>query len=330
MNGALSTDGTFITLTTDTQRTHFVVAMDELPQLNSPLEILPDGSLQIELVLPGGARLLLNVCADAAIDAEKAATLLTSIHRARPTVADAGMQAQAGIAPQESQRLGYQMTGWSEQELASVAQRLRRRGINCGVAGNVLTVPLADEAVADTVISSTPIRSNSVVSRYPKKYHPDGRPLRTPHASNQPQTSPTPPPASRVLAPSPSTRGTTIAPTAAQSNSKKWVLAGVATVVAVAIAIGVATAGGDNSTQTPLNQADEAPSTPCSQLSQIVSELRSGLLNPEQAYNDAYAAADVLDSVRWGVVAGSIRGQANSGFPLQSVSMIQGYITQRC
>jgi len=170
VNGTISTDGAFVTLTMGAQRKHFVVAMDDLPLLRSPLTVLPDGSLHVDLVLPGGEPLLLKVPSGSAIEAEKAIALITSIQRSK----GGGIGGQLGgdrvLALEPQRELDYQMSGWSEQDLGAALQKLKERGVVGRLAGKSLTVPFSDQIATDDVIKTMRAFNSPSPTRSPGKF----------------------------------------------------------------------------------------------------------------------------------------------------------------
>lgn len=178
VNGTISTDGAFVTLTMGAQRKHFVVAMDDLPLLRSPLTVLPDGSLQVDLVLPGGEPLLLKVPSGSAIEAEKAIALITSIQRSKGGSIGGQLGAHPVLATGPQRELDYQMSGWSEQDLSAALQELRERGIVGRLAGKSLTVPFSDQIATDDVIKIMRAFNSPSPTRNPVKFL-DGKPYVT-------------------------------------------------------------------------------------------------------------------------------------------------------
>jgi len=169
-NGTISTDGAFVTLTMGAQRKHFVVAMDDLPLLRSPLTVLSDGSLHVDLVLPGDGPLLLKVPSDSAIEAEKAIALITSIQRSKGGSIGGELGAHQVLAREPQRELDYQMSGWSEQDLSAALEKMKERGIVGRLAGKFLTVPFSDQIAADDVIKLMRVSNSPSPTRSPGKF----------------------------------------------------------------------------------------------------------------------------------------------------------------
>lgn len=326
-DGLLSTDGTFFTITTAAGRKHFVIATDDLPNLNSPVVMRPDGSVRFDLNVPGDGRTLLLVPAESAIEAEKAVALMLSIERTRKIapsppqpVSPVGLQG----ATNQQQYMEYQMNGWSNRDLSRLCTSLSQSQVSVDVDGITLTVLVIDQAAVDSLIDSADLMNSPYATRKPTKFIVSATPPSPVAAQRPPQV--------RSASPSiPAARWTPSAAEVVQSSSAgsrrtKWLVVGVAAVVLLVVVLN-AQGGNDDS---PSSRGTPAATTPCTELSQIVSDLRSGTLTPLQVRDEVYTAADVLDSVRWGIVAGSIRGLADSGLASQSIVSIQGYLDQKC